>query len=643
MKTSLIISVYKNVRDLHVVLEGLKFQTYKDFEIVISEDGEFDGMKEFIQHYVHPNPIFHLTQPDVGWRKNQALNNAIRKSNGDYLIFIDGDCVLHHKFIENHVRYARPDRIIAGKRIKMGQRYSDQFRNNIHDLPMQERQIQRQGREVIKDGGKFYEEALYINPDSWLGIIPKLRGMYQLKGCNMSFYREAIEKINGFDEDYILPAIGEDIDLTWRFQGMGYTLFSVRNLAVQYHLYHKENWTDQSENQQIMEEKKALQKFVCDNGLQKRGALNGATPSVHSSVDPARKRSAGGKVLLLEFKYHQETIPSQVLMLLEAGYDVHLILNEKLWDEQLLGKFRDRIHLTLLSRTHLLPQKIISILKIRKYIREHGIEYLVLNTLDSNFNNFLLRLNPDVHAIGIVHQVHRFITRKMHRNNLKLVKGIATLSSYTLRYFRNNFDHAGRSTCFYPIYFNDANGVAERSQGAEVRIVIPGQLDLKKRDYHQLITHVEKYKKSGGSGVKFFLLGNIRNNDGPEILEAIRMKELEEFFFWREEFIPYKEFFSILQDSDYILPLLSHSIVNHDHYLQSQISASFNWAYAFKKKLLVQDDFRSIVETQNAIFYSDTDLYKVLGSLERPASVYHIPPHFEFRIQQEAYLSLFEK
>lgn len=642
MKTSLIVSVYKNVRDLQVVLEGLKFQTYKDFEIVISEDGEFDGMKEFIQHYVHPNPIIHLTQPDVGWRKNQALNNAIRKSSGDYLIFIDGDCVLHHKFIENHIRYARPDRIIAGKRIKMGQRYSEQFRGHVHELPMLERQIQRQGREVIRDGGKFYEEALYINPDSWLGIIPKLRGMYQLKGCNMSFYREAIEKINGFDEDYILPAIGEDIDLTWRFEGMGYTLFSVRNLAVQYHLYHKENWTDQSENQQIMEEKKVLQKYVCDNGLQKRGALNGTPSSIPSSGDQHKKKTAG-KVLLLEFKYHQETIPSQVLMLLEAGYEVHLILNERLWDEQLLGKFRDRIHLTLLSRTHLLPQKIISILKIRRYIREHGIEYLVLNTLDSNFNNFLLRLNPNVHAIGIVHQVHRFITRKMHRNNLKLVKGVATLSSYTLRYFRNNFDHAGKSACFYPIFFNDANGVAERSPEAEIRIVIPGQLDLNKRDYYQLITHVEKYKQSGGRGVKFFLLGNIRNNDGPGILEAIRKKELEEFFFWSEEFIPYKEFFSILQNSDYILPLLSHSIVNHDHYLQSQISASFNWAYAFRKKLLVQDDFKSIVETQNAIFYSDTDLYKVLGSLERPASAYHIPPHFEFRIQQEAYLSLFEK
>jgi len=123
---------------------------------------------------------------------------------------------------------------------------------------------------MMRDGAKFYEEAFYINPDGILGFIPKLRTMHQLKGCNMSFFREAIESINGFDEDYQLPAIGEDIDLTWRFQGIGYKLFSLRNLAVQYHLHHKEGWSDQSENEAKMELKQRQHKYICENGLQKR-------------------------------------------------------------------------------------------------------------------------------------------------------------------------------------------------------------------------------------------------------------------------------------------------------------------------------------------------------------------------------------
>lgn len=269
MSTSLIISVYKNVKDLFVVLEGLKFQSFKNYEIVISEDGRDEEMQRFIQGYSHPNKIIHLTQPDVGWRKNQALNNAIKNCIGDYLIFIDGDCVLHHKFIENHLRYASPNRILAGKRVKLGPLYSTLFRDRIIDLPDLERKVESEIWQVKKDGAKFYEEAFYISPDGGLGIIARLRKMNQLKGCNMSFFRKAIESINGFDEDYQLPAIGEDIDLTWRFEKAGYSLFSLRNFAVQYHLFHHENWSDQVENIQRMIEKKATNQYVCANGLEK--------------------------------------------------------------------------------------------------------------------------------------------------------------------------------------------------------------------------------------------------------------------------------------------------------------------------------------------------------------------------------------
>ena len=91
----------------------------------------------------------------------------------------------------------------------------------------------------------------------------------KLRGCNMSFWREDFIKINGFNEDYVLPAIGEDIDLTWRFEGMGYHLYSLRNFAVQYHLYHKENWSDQSVNEAIMKENQRLKRYVTLNGLKK--------------------------------------------------------------------------------------------------------------------------------------------------------------------------------------------------------------------------------------------------------------------------------------------------------------------------------------------------------------------------------------
>ena len=106
MKASLIISVYKNVVYLKAVLDSLQYQTEKDFEIIIAEDGESEEMKAFIAQYLLNFPYKHITQKDEGWRKNQCLNKAIGASEGNWLIFIDGDCVLHHRFIEMHLRLA---------------------------------------------------------------------------------------------------------------------------------------------------------------------------------------------------------------------------------------------------------------------------------------------------------------------------------------------------------------------------------------------------------------------------------------------------------------------------------------------------------------------------------------------------------
>lgn len=268
MKASLIISVYKNVSDLKAILDALEFQTVKDFEIIISEDGESDVMKAFLASYSSAFSIIHSSQADTGWRKNQALNNAIRRANTPYLIFIDGDCVLHTHFIENHLRFASPKAILAGKRVKLGEKFSAKLREG--NLPRFQNSFLANTFALFRDGVKFFEEGIYVNPDGPLSVIANKRSMRWLKGCNFSCYKSALVDINGFDEDYQKPAIGEDIDLVWRFKGLGYHLFSLRNYAVQYHLHHKENWTSQEENIALMVKKQAANAFRCKNGLNRQ-------------------------------------------------------------------------------------------------------------------------------------------------------------------------------------------------------------------------------------------------------------------------------------------------------------------------------------------------------------------------------------
>ncbi|AWW29855.1 glycosyl transferase [Echinicola strongylocentroti] len=269
LKATLIISVYKNTTFLKAVLDSLEGQTDHRFEVIISEDGDSEEMRTFVGHYSFQDPFQHLTREDRGWQKNQALNAAIRAANTDWLVFIDGDCVLHPRFMEFHINHANPTTILAGKRVKLDPKTSELLLEGSIKPEEMNAYVRKHFAKIKKRGGEFVEEGFFMDPKGVLGRIVGTRKMRHLKGCNMSFHKDAIYAINGFDEAYTRPAVGEDADLLWRFKGLGYQLGSVRNLAVQYHLYHKESWTDQEENLRIMNENMAAKKYVCSDGLVK--------------------------------------------------------------------------------------------------------------------------------------------------------------------------------------------------------------------------------------------------------------------------------------------------------------------------------------------------------------------------------------
>lgn len=260
MKASIIISVYKNTQALYFVLESLRRQTILDFEIIISEDGEDKAMSDFVKNYDWFCEYQHLTQPDVGWRKNRALNRAILAAKNEWLIFIDGDCLVHRRFVEMHLRYALPNRILLGRRVKLLKVMSDKIFNGKIKLS----QI---GMNMIKylfvSGAKQVEDGIFVP----LLLNKEIHKAKRLIGCNMSFSKAAIVAINGFDEDYIKPCVGEDSDINWRFKAMGYEFYSVRNRAILYHLYHKENWVEFSENKAMMKQKQIVGKVQCERGI----------------------------------------------------------------------------------------------------------------------------------------------------------------------------------------------------------------------------------------------------------------------------------------------------------------------------------------------------------------------------------------
>jgi len=267
MRVSVIVSVYKDVRALALIIKALKRQTYTNFEVVIVEDGELAQMSEFIQEIEGLN-IKHTTQKDQGVRKARSQNNGLLSSQGEYLIFIDGDCIPQSRFVEGHVRLSTKTRVISGRRMNIPIEIAKQVRNDEIDIVDIERHLWKYSLWMFDKNVRF-KQALYIDPDSFFyKIIAKRKISTSLLGCNFSCYKEHMIKMNGFDESYAETAIPDDMDWEWRFQAYGLELVSCKNVANMFHLDHKiHNRGDATPYIKIMNARKANGEYICKEGL----------------------------------------------------------------------------------------------------------------------------------------------------------------------------------------------------------------------------------------------------------------------------------------------------------------------------------------------------------------------------------------
>ena len=263
---TLIISVYTDVLKLKTVLYGISCQSIKNFEVIVSEDGESTEMAAFLAPYLGSNPALkHLTQADKGFRKTRALNRAIRASRSDYLIFIDGDCVPHPDFVANHIAQSEPGTVCVGRRIELGLRYSELLINTPTSLSKFTTTWSYLLRipAIMLDGGKNPESGLYA---PWTNRFLE-RKRIGILGCNFSCSKSALQKINGFNEDYESVGTGEDSDIDWRFTRAGFENKNVKFLTPLFHLYHPRSLPSQSPNSLILEKTQNQDLWFCENGL----------------------------------------------------------------------------------------------------------------------------------------------------------------------------------------------------------------------------------------------------------------------------------------------------------------------------------------------------------------------------------------
>ena len=240
-KLSLVISVYNKVSALELILNALTIQTFTDFEVLIADDGSGENMNSFVSKYKKNSPfsITHIHHNDKGFRKNKILNESIKKSETGYLVFIDGDCIPHSDFLHQHYINRKKNTVLCGRRVNLSKKFSDKITmENILTKDFEKVNLKHlyDSWRNKKVRSTFVEEGLIVKNRLLRKIF--LKGEPHIVGCNFSLQKELIEKINGFDENYIGPGIGEDSDVEFRLRLTGAKFITLRNLAILFHIYH---------------------------------------------------------------------------------------------------------------------------------------------------------------------------------------------------------------------------------------------------------------------------------------------------------------------------------------------------------------------------------------------------------------------
>lgn len=241
-KATVIISVYNRMDFLRLVLAGFETQTEKNFEIIISDDGSDHGFTESLRQLIKRTTlnIKHNWHPDIGFRKNLCLNNSVKMSAAPYIIFIDGDCIPHPSFVEEHLKNAEQGVCLVGRRVMLSKRITAKLTAEaVSKGLMNSGKMQLEMLWHYLTGRLFhFKKGLYFR-NKWLRKFLNRKKNRGLLGSNFSLYKSDLLAVNGFDERYQTPTYGEDVDIEMRLKLIGIRFKTLMNMAVQFHCYHK--------------------------------------------------------------------------------------------------------------------------------------------------------------------------------------------------------------------------------------------------------------------------------------------------------------------------------------------------------------------------------------------------------------------
>ena len=254
---SVIVTTYNWPSALKACLDSLLAQTDTDFEILIADDGSNSPTQNLIESFTSQTTditIRHIYHEDRGFRAGTIRNKSVAVSRGNYLIFLDGDCVVLPSFIHRHRKLAEQGYFVPGNRVLACKAFTQKVLTSA--LPLHPKGLlfffwhwlKRDLNRLLPFIYLPWSFHRYRNPKQWDKAMT----------CNLGVWRSDFIRVNGFDQ--LFEGWGfEDSDLVIRLIHSGIYRKEGRFAVFVLHLWHKQNDRNRHDEnyQRLMERVKA--------------------------------------------------------------------------------------------------------------------------------------------------------------------------------------------------------------------------------------------------------------------------------------------------------------------------------------------------------------------------------------------------
>jgi len=192
LKFSIVVPVFNRPDEVNEFLESISKQSFRDFELIMVDGSPTNILQNVIDKFSKTLPLNYIYVKNLG--ASESRNLGCEKANGEYLVFIDSDCIVPVGYLKKITEFVIENKVDG---------FGGPDRADESFTPVQ-KAINYAMTSILTTGG-IRGKKNHI-------------GKFQLRGFNMGVSREAFYKVGGFSG----MQVAEDIDLSMRLHKAGY-------------------------------------------------------------------------------------------------------------------------------------------------------------------------------------------------------------------------------------------------------------------------------------------------------------------------------------------------------------------------------------------------------------------------------------